>query len=140
MELKYCERCGCMLGYVRATKKYCSECEKQVRRERDRQRKERKKMQARICLMCKKPMFNAQKGQKYHPECKPPPTEDRKRRKAYALRTEERKKPTYSVWQVQMMADRLGIHYGQASMGLANGTLTMDEDIASGSIKRKPNN
>lgn len=50
-----------------------------------------------------------------------------------------RSKPKYNVWQVQMLADRRGIHYWQASMGLENGTLTMDEDIASGKIKRKPN-
>lgn len=50
-----------------------------------------------------------------------------------------RPRPQYNVWQVQMLADRRGIHYWQASMGLEDGTLTMDEDIASGKIKRKPN-
>lgn len=39
MEEKYCERCGLYLGVVRPTKKYCSECKREVDKERDRKRK-----------------------------------------------------------------------------------------------------
>lgn len=39
MEIKYCERCGLYLGVVRPTRKYCSECKREVDKERDRKRK-----------------------------------------------------------------------------------------------------
>ena len=39
MEEKYCERCGLYLGVVRPTRKYCSECKREVDKERDRKRK-----------------------------------------------------------------------------------------------------
>lgn len=32
MEIKYCERCGCLLGKVLKTKRYCKECAILVKR------------------------------------------------------------------------------------------------------------
>ena len=45
MEIKYCERCGLYLGVVRPTRKYCSECKREVDKERDRKRKKAVKQQ-----------------------------------------------------------------------------------------------
>lgn len=57
MEIKYCERCGKLLGYVMKSKKYCIDCYAIVNREKDRERHRKKQAikeaeLKKACTMC----------------------------------------------------------------------------------------
>lgn len=138
MELKYCERCGISLGMVNPTKKYCSECKKEVSREQKRAR--RKAFGAghgftpmkSICQWCGEPMIKTFAAQKYHKECAKDAAFTsiaehqrlRKERDRIKKTMEEKKIP--SVAQVQALADKLGKHYGEVSQMLATEELTYE--------------
>lgn len=138
MELKYCERCGISLGVVNPTKKYCSECKKEVSREQKREK--RKELGAgrgftpmkSTCQWCGESMIKTSAAQKYHKECAKEASFTsiaehqrlRKERERNKKALEEKKIP--SVGQVQALADKLGKHYGEVSQMLATGELTYE--------------
>lgn len=75
MEIKYCERCGILLGAVNFTKKYCSDCKREVSLEQKRARRKVLKESYRFvpvktaCQWCGEPMIKTSAAQKYHKEC-----------------------------------------------------------------------
>lgn len=138
METKYCERCGILLGMVNPTKKYCSECKKEVSREQKRARKKAfgaghgfTPMKS-TCQWCGEPMIKTSAAQKYHKDCAKDAAfasiaEHQRMRRERGLNEkalEEKKVP--SIGQVQALADKLGKHYGEVSRMLATGELTYE--------------
>lgn len=75
MEIKYCERCGILLGAVNPTKKYCSDCKREVSLEQKRARRKVSKESHSFapvkttCQWCGKPMIKMSAVQKYHKDC-----------------------------------------------------------------------
>lgn len=75
MEIKYCERCGILLGAVNPTKKYCSDCKREVSLERKRAKRKALSESHRFvpvkttCQWCGEPMIKKSAAQKYHKEC-----------------------------------------------------------------------
>ena len=75
MEIKYCERCGILLGAVNPAKKYCSDCKRKVSLERKRARRKALSESHRFvpvrttCQWCGEPMIKKSAAQKYHKEC-----------------------------------------------------------------------
>lgn len=138
MEIKYCERCGILLGEVNPTKKYCSVCKREVSLERKRARRKALSESHRFvpvkttCQWCGEPMIKTSAAQKYHKECARDAAfasvaEHQKMRRERNLNKqalEEKKIP--SVAQVQALADKLGKHYGEVSQMLATGELTYE--------------
>lgn len=145
MEIKYCERCGILLGLVNPCRKYCKECRETVRRERQVLAKKgvKKKPETVPCAWCGKPMLRKSWSQKYHAECA---TEAQKalNRKLKAKKREEMKAsgvfkadwdvkepepeppkkhepPKYTVRQMNDKAKQLGLSYGHYSTLLSQG-------------------
>lgn len=133
MEIKYCERCGILLGAVNPTKKYCSDCKREVSLERKRARKKALKTETGFvpvrstCQWCEEPMLKTSAAQKYHKECAREANaistaENRRLRKERDRKEKAREnKRIPSVGQVQALADKLGKHYGEVSRMLAAG-------------------
>lgn len=138
MEIKYCERCGILLGAVNPTKKYCSDCKREVSLEQKRARRKVLKESHRFvpvkttCQWCGEPMIKTSAAQKYHKECAKEASftsiaENQKMRRERNINKkalEEKKIP--SIGQVQALADKLGKHYGEVSRMLATGELTYE--------------
>lgn len=138
MEIKYCERCGILLGAVNPAKKYCSDCKRKVSLERKRARRKALSESHRFvpvrttCQWCGKPMIKMSAAQKYHKDCAKDAAfasiaEHQSIRRERALNEkalEEKKIP--SIGQVQALADKLGKHYGEVSRMLATGELTYE--------------
>ena len=138
MEIKYCERCGILLGAVNPAKKYCSDCKRKVSLERKRARRKALSESHRFvpvkstCQWCGEPMIKESAAQKYHKECARDASfasiaEHQKMRRERNLNKkalEEKKIP--SVGQVQALADKIGKHYGEVSRMLAAGELTYE--------------
>lgn len=135
MEIKYCEHCGVLLGLVNPTKKYCSDCKREVSLERKRARRKALKSGhgftpvRSICQWCGEPMVKTSAVQKYHKECAKEAnaisTSENQRLRKERERNEKasRNKKIPSVGQVQALADKLGKHYGEVSRMLATGEL-----------------
>lgn len=138
MEIKYCERCGILLGAVNPTKKYCSYCKREVSLERKRARRKTLKESRGFapvkstCQWCGEPMIKTSAAQKYHKECAKDAAFTsiaehqrlRKERDRNKKALEEKKIP--SVGQVQALAEKLGKHYGEVSQMLATGELVYE--------------
>lgn len=130
-DLKYCERCGVLLGYVRATKKYCSACRCDVDRERHKRyksAKEKPNYGIVHCEWCYKPMVKLAKTQKYHKECKPDAYAAKRKernhsRKAmpggYSKKPEKKESKVMSVAEMAKVADSMGLSYGKLSLKMS---------------------
>jgi hypothetical protein len=138
VEIKYCERCGILLGEVNPAKKYCSDCKRKVSLERKRARRKVLSESHRfvpvktVCQWCGEPMIKKSAAQKYHKDCAKDAAfasiaEHQSIRRKRALNEkalEEKKIP--SIGQVQALADKMGKHYGEVSRMLATGELTYE--------------
>lgn len=142
MEIKYCERCGILLGKVAKNRKYCLNCYSQVSLEQGRARwkKKQKLKQEELakpvpCAWCGKPLVRRNICQKYHPECQKPAyaaiqKELRQKYKEDGKVYEYDKKPerkppnrTYSIEEIEAKAKELGTTYGKVVLGLQTGTI-----------------
>lgn len=137
MEIKYCERCGILLGAVNPTKKYCSYCKREISLERKRARRKALKESHRFvpvkttCQWCGKPMIKIPAAQKYHKDCAKDVAfasiaEHQSIRRERALNEKALEEKIPSIGQVQALADKLGKHYGEVSRMLATGELTYE--------------
>lgn len=138
MEIKYCERCGILLGSVNPTKKYCLDCKREVSLEQKKARRKVLKESHRFvpvkttCQWCGEPMIKTSAAQKYHKECAKEASftsiaehqKIRKERNLNKKALEEKKIP--SIGQVQALADKMCKHYGEVSQMLATGELTYE--------------
>lgn len=135
MEIKYCERCGCLLGKVLKTKRYCKECAILVKKENEAAR--RAPYGVVPCEWCKKPMRKLYEHQKYHQKCanavKRKQVADWWKEHPDYIKTSPRKarpegnqmgekpKPKYTIKQMNDKAKELGMSYGHYSTLLAQG-------------------
>lgn len=139
MEIKYCERCGALLGMVAANRKYCLSCYSIANLERNRERK-RKETEARRnetakpvpCAWCGKPLVRRNICQKYHKECTKAAYADlqKKLREKYreSGKSAQCKKPKrkkaksknkrYTIEEIEAKANELGTTYGKVVLGL----------------------
>lgn len=141
MEIKYCEHCGVLLGLVNPTKKYCSDCKREVSLERKRARRKTLKSGhgftpvRSICQWCGEPMVKTSAAQKYHNGCAKKAYNAKANLNAktvYKVKQQEKKKreKTFpSIGEVQALADKLGKHYGEVSQMLATGELTYERKL-----------
>lgn len=132
-DLKYCERCGVLLGYVRSTKKYCSVCRCDVDRERQKRYKAIKEKQNYgivRCEWCYKPMVKLSKTQKYHKECKPDAYAAKRKERnrsrqampgGYGKGPEKKESKVMSVAEMAKVADSMGLSYGELSLKMSQG-------------------
>lgn len=142
MEIKYCERCGCLLGKVLKNKRYCKECAMFVKKEKEAAR--RAPYGVVPCEWCKRPMRKVYERQKYHQKCanavrqkrvadwwKEHPdyikTPSRKARPE-GNRTEEKPKPKYTIKQMNDKAKELGMSYGHYSTLFAQGKVKAPDE------------
>lgn len=138
METKYCERCGIFLGEVYPQKRYCSECKKEVSRERKRLRYKALHdgqgypSSRSICQWCGKPMVKMSAAQKYHKDCAKEANSVSTTQRQRLRKELERNRKTLvekripSVGQVQALSDKLGKHYGEVSQMLSTGELVYE--------------
>lgn len=144
MEIKYCERCGALLGMVAANRKYCLSCYSIANLERDRERK-RKQTEAKRketakpvpCAWCGKPLVRRNVCQKYHAECKKAAYADLQKKlrekyresgKSCQYKKPKRKKAKsknkgYTIGEIEAKAKELGTTYGKVVLGLQLGTI-----------------
>lgn len=144
MEIKYCERCGALLGMVAANRKYCLNCYSignlERGRERNRKRTEAKRKETAKpvpCAWCGKPLVRRNVCQKYHAECSKAAYADsqKKLRKKYreSGKSGQYKKPEqkkakpknkdYTIDEIKEKAKELGTTYGKVVLGLQLGTI-----------------
>lgn len=130
MELKYCECCGVLLGYVRSDKKYCSECASK-KKDLDRKHGVLSPWPKEVpCKLCGKPLLAKSSNYKYHHDCAKIANKTRMRELKAKYREEEKeqekhkpKKKVLSVSEVQALADKLGMSYAKVSWKLSTGEL-----------------
>ena len=132
METKYCERCGVLLGEVLETKRYCKECAKAIKQEREAAR--RAPYGVVPCEWCKRPMCKLYECQKYHQKCaklarrkktadwwKNHPDYIRVPDRPVEIAKEENRRPKYTIEQIDRKAKELGMSYGHYSKLLEQG-------------------
>lgn len=94
MKEKYCERCGCLLGKVLKTKRYCKECANAVRRKQV------------VDWWKEHPDYIKTSSRKARPE---------------GNQMKEKPKPKYTIKQMNDKAKELGMSYGHYSTLFAQG-------------------
>lgn len=130
-EIKYCERCGLLLGEVHSARKFCFECREVIDREHRKVYKkagriDRSNPPIVLCEHCGKPMQKMHGAQKYHPECKKAayakthqskPVHGNKGVPRIGVYGKKKADPAVpSVTEVSRMADKMGLSYGQLSL------------------------
>lgn len=142
MEIKYCERCGALLGMVAANRKYCLSCYSIANlercRERNRKRAEAKRKETAkpvSCAWCGKPLVRRNVCQKYHAECQKAAYADSQKKlreryresgKSGQYKKPKQKKPKnkgYTIEEIEAKANGLGTTYGKVVLGLQLGTI-----------------
>lgn len=144
MEIKYCERCGALLGMVATNRKYCLNCYSIANLERGRERKRKQTEDKRKetakpvpCAWCGKPLVRRNVCQKYHAECSKAAYADsqKKLREKYreSGKSGQYKKPEqkkakpknkdYTIDEIKEKAKELGTTYGKVVLGLQLGTI-----------------
>lgn len=148
MEIKYCERCGKLLGYVMKSKKYCIDCYAIANREKDRERHRKKQAikEAELkkpvpCAWCGKPLVRRVQSQKYHPECQKSANMKRQKELRAIYREKgitqkgqkemkspfkkKRKNGIPSVLEVNNKAKELGVSYGKLVQMMEHGEVVL---------------
>lgn len=140
--IKYCERCGLLLGEVDAKRKYCSECLRISSKTSKCARK--KEREVATCAYCGKPMVKNVGNQKYHKECayaaqkkRIAELRDRYKEIGYKNLQEQKKsqksqkddsgdRKVLSIAEVQRLAEKHHMTYAMASWKIATGELTYE--------------
>lgn len=140
VEIKYCVRCGALIGMAAKNRKYCDACRKGVIKENKRRydNKQKEGVKTVPCAFCGRPMLRRFTNQKYHKACAYPAqikkmralnvvySSVKRERRMEEKKRQEEKRRVPTIQEIEAKAKELGTTYGKVVLRIQNGTIHME--------------